>query len=669
MRLPVKHYSAEFRRFFFLLGISLIVTLFAILPHAYATARIQATYYVDPVKGNDKSNSGKSPASAFRTIAKARDAVRSINSNMTGDIYVYLRGGTYWLSSTLTFNNKDAGTNGFNIIYAAYNNEKPIISGGKQIRGWSLYDKRQNIYRAYAGGNIETRQLYVNGVRATRAKSTVAPSPLKFVKETGYTDSGRIFVNSALPMDQWKNQHDIEFVYNVVFTAPREEVDAITYDGTTTKITMKQPGWYYVTNRGGTSLGTNSAAPHGEVWYVENAYELLDTEGEWYLDRSTDFFYYKPKAGENISSSQVIAPVLEELVRIQGADSAHKVNNLTFYGLTFTHATWLRPNTYGHSDAQNNVIREAGVGEQIIGAAVNLKNAQFIKFERDVFEKLGGSGLNMYAGCEDNTIVGSRFTDISGEGIQVGDYLNYQTAGTENYANTTDSLVMLRNNDISNSYLSNCGAEYFSASAIGAAFPVDMDIMHNEISNMPYSGIHIGWGWGSVGTAIKNVKVQKNHIHEINVILKDGGGIYTNGKTSGSSTLKAGYFDENYIVNVFHSPGFAMYNDEAGNGDTWYEWNKNVIDRANKFAFQWRNNHNSWDSTYTNVTAVSVGKTNTITNTNIVSGAWPDAAQRIIDSAGLQPQYQDIKPVELPAKATAGASNNAVVKELNKSAH
>ncbi|MDH7461732.1 hypothetical protein QEG73_10600 [Chitinophagaceae bacterium 26-R-25] len=621
-----------------------MITLSVVIPHAYAIARTQATYYVDPINGNDADNSGTSLRSAFRTIGKARDVVRTINSNMRGDIYVYLRRGTYQLASTLTFTERDRGTNGYNIIYSAFQNEKPIISGGKQITGWSLYDASQNIYRAYAG-NIETRQLYVNGVRATRARSTVTPSPLTFVKAIGYTASGSIFVNNAKPMDQWKNQHDIEFVYDVVFTAPREELDSIIHNDSTTTFKMKQPGWGFVTNRGGTSLSQKYLP-----WYVENAYELLDAEGEWYLDRASDFLYYKPKAGEDMVTSEVIAPVVEELLRIQGSDSVHKAGNIQFYGIAFRHATWLRPNTYGQTDAQNNVIREAttlgGSGEQIIGAAVNLKNAHFVKFESDVFEKLGGSGLNMYAGCQDNLIVGSRFSDISGEGIQIGDYLNYQSPTSENYANTSDSLVILRNNDISNNYLANCGAEYFSASAIGAAFPVDMDIKHNEISGMPYSGIHIGWGWGSLTTVIKNVTVQNNYIHEMNTVLRDGGGIYTNGLTSGSATLKAGYFSENYIVNVAHTPGYAMYNDEAANGNTWYEWKKNVINTASSYAFQWRNSNNSWDSTYTNVKACGVNtKINSVTNTTVVSGSWPDAAQRIIDSAGLQhPYIEALKP-------------------------
>lgn len=65
----------------------------------------------------------------FATIERARDAVREINRNMTGDIIVYLRDGTYRLERTLEFDERDSGTNGYRVIYQAYPGESPIISG------------------------------------------------------------------------------------------------------------------------------------------------------------------------------------------------------------------------------------------------------------------------------------------------------------------------------------------------------------------------------------------------------------------------------------------------------------------------------------------------------------------------------------------------------------
>jgi hypothetical protein len=106
---------------------TLLVMGFVFLPAA--SAATQATYYVSPT-GSD-SNAGTESA-PFLTITKARDVVRTINSSMSGDIYVYLRGGNYSITSTITFTPQDSGTNGYRIYYQAYSGEEPVLNGGTQ---------------------------------------------------------------------------------------------------------------------------------------------------------------------------------------------------------------------------------------------------------------------------------------------------------------------------------------------------------------------------------------------------------------------------------------------------------------------------------------------------------------------------------------------------------
>ena len=66
-----------------------------------STAASADDFYVDPVAGNN-ANTGTSPATAFKTLEKARQAVDLINGGMTEDITVHLRGGIHRLSATLT---------------------------------------------------------------------------------------------------------------------------------------------------------------------------------------------------------------------------------------------------------------------------------------------------------------------------------------------------------------------------------------------------------------------------------------------------------------------------------------------------------------------------------------------------------------------------------------
>jgi len=121
-------------------------------------------FYVDPVYGND-FNDGKSTSMPFLTVAHARDVVSAVNGAMTQDLYVYLREGTYYQPSTLIFGPSISGTNGYNVIFAAYPGETPIISGGIPITGWRVHDPALNIWQAPAPG-LQTRQLYADGARA-----------------------------------------------------------------------------------------------------------------------------------------------------------------------------------------------------------------------------------------------------------------------------------------------------------------------------------------------------------------------------------------------------------------------------------------------------------------------------------------------------------------------
>src|SRR5262245_27044507 len=106
-----------------------------------------ATFYISP-NGSDSIGDG-SIDNPWQSLERARDAVRSLAGNMSGDIVVYLGGGTYPLSNTLLFTPSDSGTNGFTVYYKSQPGEVPVVSGGKTISGW--VPEAGGIYRADVG--------------------------------------------------------------------------------------------------------------------------------------------------------------------------------------------------------------------------------------------------------------------------------------------------------------------------------------------------------------------------------------------------------------------------------------------------------------------------------------------------------------------------------------
>ncbi|WP_168735618.1 Ig-like domain-containing protein [Cohnella fermenti] len=611
---------------------------------------VQAELYVSP--DGDDGNPG-TLASPYRTLERARDAARTMNDEMTGDIVIYLRGGDYALDSTFYLDERDSGSNGYRIVYRAYEGEEPVVEGGKRITGWTLYDAENNIYKADAGFDIETRQLYVDGVRAVRARSDGGLTNPEIVSG-GYR-------SDDIELAGWGNIGDMELVLKAEWTNPRNRIASITTDNGQAVITMQQPGWSYVTSKDSVDY----------PWYIENAYELIDRPGEWYLDRTTDTFYYKPRPGENMSTADVVAPVLEKLMHIEGTTLDTPVDGIRFEGLTFSYATWLRPSgDRGHADGQNNSLRDDN--EKLPPGNIQVEKAAHIDFIGNDFSKLGIIGLEMINGVQQVQIVGNRFYDISGGAVDIGEVSKFDP---DIYLPSDPRLVM-RGFTIENNYVHDIGIDYRSSAAFGLGFLVDSSISHNELFNLPYDGITIGFGFDLIPTSVlRNVKIHANFIHDLmGDQIYDGGAIYTLGRTGGSLN-DMNEITENYVRNQMNRYG-TIYNDQ---GSTNWAIERNVIDQSESpvwdeifpanWAFVNGGSYNIlYDSNYTTVSNTRLYGDNVSTvNTYLYPDAdWPTEALEIIDNSGLEEPYramaEDVpERIAVPAALNVSTGNSVAL--------
>jgi len=623
--------------------ISLVIVILLVLcntlPTMNVSAAAQASYYVDYSNGSD-SNSG-AINSPFKTIEKAKNTVRLYNRNMTGDIIVYLRGGTHPLKRELQLNQGDSGTNGFNVIYKNYSGETPVISGGKTITSWTLFDPSKNIWESSVDASLETRQIYVNGVRAIRARSS-SGLPGAIVTSSGYT-------TTDTNMQNWENKSDIEFVYKNLWIEPRVGVASIS--GTT--ITMKQPAWGMV-YQGGAPL---SIKPDGEgPTYIENAYELLDEEGEWYLNRTTNKLYYKPRTGEDMGAAEVVAAVLNTLVSGTG-NIDNPVHNIQFEGITFAHATWLYPNgNEGYTPIQASVYSKPYASPEysydldnwiVMPANIAFSMAKNIRFERNKFIHLGASALGFSNGSQDNVISGNEFTDVSGTAVQIGGV-------SLNDSYPQDPRYIVKNNQVTNNYIHNIAAEYRGCVGVFVGYTEGTLVSHNEIADLPYTGITMGWGWGdrdfadkpdrvakpsdrwrifhNVPSSSKNNVISHNHIHNIMGYLKDGGGIYNLGAQPG------GVIEGNYVHHVNDEYG-AIYLDSGSRyvtvaNNILHDYVRNFIQTGynNDVEFNYWNQDNGYWWEKTGLVA---------NNYQIGNGNVPAS---ILDNVGLEAAYADLLP-------------------------
>jgi hypothetical protein len=575
-------------------------------------------YYVSPTGSDRNPGTINQP---FRTIDHARVVVQGVNKHMSGNIFVSLRGGIYPFIQTLTFGPSDSGTNGYDIIYEAYAGEKPVISGGQPITGWSLHDRNKNIWQATVGTKLQTRQLYVNGVRAIRARSSGGLPGRVTQTATGYT-------TTDTSLQHWRNPSALEFVYTgasansgAAWVEPRCGVANISGAVSLTTILMKQPCY------------TNAYAvkPSDQTitlpTYLENAYELLDQPGEWYLDHSAGVLYYLPRPGENMLTAMAIAPVIETLVSGSGT-LEQPVHNIEFKGITFAYATWLQPSgNDGFVEVQANEHYVGSGGElEFPQGNVSFQRAKALRFERDVFIHLGNAGLRMWNGSQDNVVIGNVFTDISATGVLIGD------------VQQGDPPIDTGNQVIDND-IHDVAVEYHGGVGLFGGWLANTIFSHNEIANLPYSGISLGWGWSSYVSAANHNTIEDNLIHNVMQLLGDGGGIYLNGQTIQPTSTVRG----NYIHDQGDDAG-AIYPDE---GSTNWDINNNVMALVPQWLFIWTPSiqnltiHDNYSDT-SNIT--DAGTNITLSNNTVVTygGNWPAAALYIMKHAGIEAMYQSI---------------------------
>ena len=565
---------------------------------------------------------------------------------MSADIVVELADGIYQLSAPYQLSAVDSGTNGFSVRYVAAPGAHPVLSGGLTIANWTLYDSQKNIYRATVPAGLNTRQFYVNGLRAQRARMLLlAPTPGAPTLGGGATGSAQGYQVSIAGMTEWTNVQDIEAVMNVWWLQNRCPLESISQG----QIVLQNPCWN-LANAGPLYMQT------GLNW-LENAYAFLTEPGQWYLDRSANVMYYMPRPGEDLATAAAVAGNLEQLVTGTGALDASGnpqfVQNISFEGLTFAYATWLIPSTsMGFPEWQSGVYYDGSTYGARTPGAVSFSRAKNIAFTRNQFVHLGGAGLNFDTGSQGALIEGNVFSDISGGAITVGD-------PGDNLE--TDHAKQSLSHTIANNDLTGTGVEYAGSSAILIFYAANTSITNNEIATAPYTGLSLGWGWGAASYAANN-QVSGNYIHDVMLSLYDGGGVYTLGSGAGT-TLNGNYLTNIGTTGTCSTSGneyagySAIYHDAGG---TLYSDSQNVITNvrcSGYWAFVQAGDTNvTLANDYVdldwvmgcpgNVPGASPclnANGNNVTGLTVFGSSPTSAAQAIMAAAGLTAAYLDIK--------------------------
>jgi hypothetical protein len=498
---------------------SLLPRLFAFSLALLLAAKLPAEdlqIHVAP-QGDDRNDGSEARPLASLAVAQKRVRER-VAAGHQGASEVVIAEGVWRLSEPWQFDHRDASPQ-TPVTYRAAARGKVTLSGSLDLAGWR---KEGEYWVAQLPPEIDSgcavRQLLLNGRLAPRA---AAPKGDWYRVVQAGPDRRTSFHYAPESFVQPERPDGVELVF--------------LHDWSITRVGLKQidPAQQQIIFQHAIGGDLDFFAIDGfepnARYRLENDRAFADQPGEWYHDRAARQLAIRAEPG-SVEPPQVAVPQLATLLSVQGT-AGEPVRGLSFRGLNLAHTACTLP-AAGGAEVQAGFFQPRGEPSTAGGWLNRLAPAVELAFAEDCFlqscrlEQLGGGGVYVHRQSHRNRIESCDFGELGGGAVMIGDPDPPRDAAGEQ--------LVCRDNELRQSKIAQCGQILHGSVGVWVGIAAGTKIADNEISQLPYTGVSVGWQWNPEPTGCRDNVVANNHIHQVMQLLSDGGGIYTLGRQPGT---------------------------------------------------------------------------------------------------------------------------------------